>query len=69
MDLRVSDDLSAEDIPAITLGLYHTAKVVAASGRDPKNAVEFTLVERANDAFQVYLNGMHKSTMALMENS
>jgi len=66
MQLSVSDDIAAEDIPAISLGLYHTAKRVAASGRQPENAVEFTISERANDAFRMYLNGMHKSVMDLM---
>ncbi len=66
MKLQVSDDISTEDIPAISLGLYHTAKSVAAAGRKPENAVEYTLSERANDTFRVYLNGIHKSVMDLM---
>ncbi len=66
MKLNVSDDISAEDIPAISLGLYHAAKNVAAAGRAPENAVEFTISERANDAFRTYLDGMNKSVMDLM---
>lgn len=66
MKLNVSDDISAEDIPTISLGLYHTAKSVAAAGHKPENAVEYTLSERANDAFRMYLEGMNKSVMDLM---
>lgn len=66
MKLNVSDDISAEDIPAISLGLYHTAKSLAASGRDPENAVEYTLKERSNDAFRTYLDSMHTSVMEIV---
>jgi hypothetical protein len=67
MKINVSDDISTEDIPAISLSLYHTAKSVAASGREPQNAVEFTLKERAHDAFATYLQSMRKSVLELME--
>ncbi len=66
MKLNVPEDISSEDIPAISLGLYHAAKNLAASGRAPENAVEFTLSERANDTFRTYLEGMHKSVMDLV---
>ena len=66
MKLNVSDDISAEDIPAISLGLYHTAKSLAAGGREPENAVEYTLKERSNDAFRTYLDGMYKSVMEII---
>ncbi len=66
MKIDVSDDLSADDIPAISLGLYHTSKSLAAGGLKPENSVEFTLSERSNDAFRTYLDGMYASVIRII---
>ena len=67
MKLEVSKDIAAEDIPAVSLSLYHTAKSVAAADRVPENVVEFALNERANEVFGMYLRSMKKSILEIME--
>ena len=67
MKLEVTDDIAAEDIPAVSLSLYHTTKSMAAGDHIINNVVEFALNERAGDVFQMYLDNMKKSLSEIME--
>jgi hypothetical protein len=69
MKLNVPTNLTSEDVPAITLGLYHTAKSLSVSERTPENAVEQTLSTSAATLFEQYLTRMGNDVVALMENS
>lgn len=67
--MNISDDLSSDDVTAISFGLYHTAKSNAVRNKEPNNAVEFTLTEHAAEAFGTYLSSMRKSVQILTEKS
>ena len=67
MKINTSEDLTAADVPAVTLGLYHTVKSRAAIDVEPANAVEFSLRENAHEAFSTYTTSLYKSILEILE--
>jgi len=55
-----------EDIPAATLGLYHTLKKSFVV-ENPKNAAEFTLSEVAKGHFRQYLGSLLEHSKRITE--
>ena len=68
MKIKASEDLTEEDISAVSLGLYHTVKSRAAVDVEPANAVEFSLRENAHEAFSTYTSSLYKSILSILEN-
>lgn len=60
MKIKADSEISAEDIPSVTLGLLHKAKSLAAPTGGPQNSVEYTLSERSNEIFKRYITSMQK---------
>lgn len=66
MKVNLPDTVTPEDLPALTMGLYYTAKgLVTENLGEPVNSVEFTLQERTQDIFSTYLSSMRDSLLRL----
>lgn len=61
MKLSVPKNLTAEDLPVVQVGLYHTVKSLAVKDVVLVNSVEYTMVEEAMDVFTTYITHLNKA--------
>ena len=65
MKLKISEDITTEDIPSAILGVVHTAKKLSGSRISPSNVVEYTLFEKSLESFRVCVESLQKQLVKI----
>ena len=67
MKITIPEDITADDVRDITVGLSDVIKRAASQNVDIKNAVEFTLTEKSRETLGLYMKSLRAELTQLVE--